>query len=92
MRENLATTLKTTKSCWENFTNSKRPRPQTGRLIFKAASYGKIIDEYRGDNGFGYDPIFLSDELGKTFGEAVMEEKNTISHRSRALKDLLSKM
>ena len=55
-------------------------------------TYGKIIDEYRGPNGFGYDPIFLSDELGKTFGEAVMEEKNTISHRSRALKDLLSKL
>ena len=55
-------------------------------------TYGKIIDEYRGSNGFGYDPLFLSDELGKTFGEAVMEEKNTISHRSRALKDLLSKI
>ncbi len=55
-------------------------------------TYGKIIDEYRGDNGFGYDPLFLSDELGKTFGEAKMEEKNKISHRSRALADLLSKM
>ena len=55
-------------------------------------TYGKIIDEYRGSNGFGYDPLFLSDELGKTFGEAVMEEKNTISHRSRALKDLLEKI
>lgn len=55
-------------------------------------TYGQIIDEYKGSNGFGYDPIFLSDELGKTFGEAVMEEKNTISHRSRALKDLLSKL
>lgn len=55
-------------------------------------TYGKIIDEYRGDNGFGYDPIFLSDELGKTFGEAVMQEKNSISHRSRALKDLLAKL
>ena len=55
-------------------------------------TYGKIIDEYRGDNGFGYDPLFLSDELGKTFGEATMEEKNKISHRSRALADLLSKM
>ncbi|MDE6189828.1 MAG: RdgB/HAM1 family non-canonical purine NTP pyrophosphatase [Clostridia bacterium] len=55
-------------------------------------TYGKIIDEYRGTNGFGYDPLFLSDELDKTFGEATMEEKNTISHRSRALKDLLSKI
>lgn len=55
-------------------------------------TYGQIIDEYRGTNGFGYDPIFLSDELGKTFGEATMDEKNTISHRSRALKDLLLKL
>ena len=55
-------------------------------------TYGKIIADYRGDIGFGYDPLFLIDELGKTFGEATMEEKNKISHRSRALADLLSKM
>lgn len=66
--------------------------PDGSYLCGNGRTYGKIIDEYRGGNGFGYDPIFLSDELGKTFGEAVMEEKNTISHRSRALKDLLSKM
>lgn len=54
--------------------------------------YGSIIDEYRGNAGFGYDPIFLSDELVKTFGEATAEEKNTVSHRSRALSDLLKKL
>ena len=47
-------------------------------------TYGKIIDEYRGDNGFGYDPLFLSDELGKTFGEATMEEKNKFSPKPRS--------
>ena len=53
---------------------------------------GVIIDEYRGNNGFGYDPLFLCLELNKTFGEATNEEKNKISHRARALADLTSKL
>ena len=48
-------------------------------------TYGKIIDEERGDTSFGYDSIFLSDDLGITFGEASSEEKNKVSHRYRAL-------
>lgn len=48
-------------------------------------TYGKIIDEELGDTSFGYDSIFLSDDLGKTFGEATSEEKNKVSHRFRAL-------
>ena len=48
-------------------------------------TYGKIIDEEKGDTSFGYDCIFLSDDLGKTFGEATGEEKNKVSHRSRAI-------
>ena len=48
-------------------------------------TYGKIIDEERGDTSFGYDCIFLSDDLNKTFGEASSDEKNSVSHRSRAL-------
>lgn len=49
---------------------------------------GKIAYEPKGNGGFGYDPIFISDELGKTFGEASAEEKNSISHRARALHNL----
>lgn len=49
---------------------------------------GKIIDEERGDTSFGYDCIFLSDDLGKTFGEATNDEKNKVSHRYRALEKL----
>ena len=63
--------------------------PDGSYISGSGKTYGQFIDEYRGTNGFA---IFLSDELGKTFGEAVMEEKNTISHRSRALKDLLQKL
>ena len=51
-------------------------------------TYGKIIDEERGDASFGYDCIFLSDDLNKTFGEASSEEKNSVSHRSRALSQI----
>ena len=49
---------------------------------------GEILFEERGTGGFGYDPLFLSIELNKTFGEATASEKNTISHRARALKNL----
>lgn len=55
-------------------------------------TYGNIITERRGDKGFGYDPIFLSDDLGKTLAEVSLEEKNKISHRARALKSLMEKL
>jgi len=48
-------------------------------------TWGRIINEELGDTSFGYDCIFLSDDLGKTFGEASSEEKNKVSHRARAL-------
>ena len=51
-------------------------------------TYGKIIDEEIGDTSFGYDCIFLSDDLGKTFGEATHEEKNKVSHRGRAIETI----
>ena len=50
---------------------------------------GEIISEERGEAGFGYDPIFLVSELGKTMAELSMAEKNKISHRSRAVKAML---
>ena len=53
---------------------------------------GEILTEERGGNGFGYDPLFYSFELQKTFGEATDEEKNTVSHRGRALADLLTRL
>jgi XTP/dITP diphosphohydrolase len=40
-------------------------------------------------NGFGYDPLFRSDDLGKSFGEATAEEKHAVSHRGRAFRDLI---
>lgn len=46
---------------------------------------GHIVGEPRGGSGFGYDPVFFSDELGKTGGEMTLSEKNRVSHRGRAL-------
>ena len=56
---------------------------------FEGRTYGKIIDEELGSKDFAYDCIFLSDDLNKTFGQASEEEKNSVSHRSRAIKRLL---
>ena len=54
--------------------------------------YGRILEAPRGQNGFGYDCLFFSDELGKSFGEASAEEKNGVSHRARALADLMRQL
>lgn len=53
---------------------------------------GRITESKEGENGFGYDPVFWCDELGKTFAEANAEEKNRVSHRGRALKKLYEEL
>ncbi len=53
---------------------------------------GHITNEPRGNNGFGYDPVFYCDEIGKTFAEGTDEEKNSVSHRGRALLGLYEKL
>jgi len=50
---------------------------------------GQMINEFRGDQGFGYDPLFLVPEYGKTLAELPLEIKNRISHRGKALSQLL---
>lgn len=56
---------------------------------FEGIVTGQIIDEHRGSGGFGYDPVFLPDGFNKTLAEMSMEEKNTISHRARAVNKLV---
>ena len=51
---------------------------------FEGIVEGKIIQEKRGDEGFGYDPIFVPDGYKETFAQMSMDEKNKISHRARA--------
>jgi len=55
-------------------------------LFFKGQCHGKIPEAPRGDDGFGWDPIFEFKDNGKTFAEMTVEEKNKISHRANALK------
>jgi XTP/dITP diphosphohydrolase len=61
--------------------------PSGPALTYEGQCDGMITEEKRGDYGFGYDPVFLFEEFGKTFGELSMEQKNPISHRGRALAD-----
>lgn len=53
---------------------------------------GRIIEEERGTNGFGYDSVFFRDDLGCTFGEASRGEKNARSHRGAAVRALLERL
>lgn len=64
---------------------------QKGRVLrtFRASVEGRIVDEPRGANGFGYDPLFYYEPFGCTFGETTKERKLTVSHRGQALEALL---
>jgi XTP/dITP diphosphohydrolase len=63
---------------------------QAGRIVktFRGAVEGIIIDEARGPEGFGYDPLFFHAPFGCTFGEATAEMKMRVSHRAQALRQM----
>ena len=65
-------------------------RPGREPVIVYGSCEGQIIGEYRGEGGFGYDPLFLSDDLGVTFAEADPQAKNGVSHRARAIQKLIA--
>ena len=65
-------------------------KPDGSSIVLRAAWEGRILREPRGTQGFGYDPLFFDPELGRTAAELAMEEKNTHSHRGKALKKLLA--
>ena len=67
-------------------------RPGREDIVVYGRCDGQIIDEYRGEGGFGYDPLFLSDDLGLTFAEASPEAKNGVSHRARAIQMVLDRL
>jgi XTP/dITP diphosphohydrolase len=80
-----------------------KPRPWNARFVcvlalsnpghptrlFEGECKGEIVPEWRGEAGFGYDPVFLVPGTGKTFGEMRPEEKRQYSHRARAVRALL---
>jgi XTP/dITP diphosphohydrolase len=61
-------------------------------LIVEASWYGLIVDEAKGINGFGYDPHFFLPELNLTAAELEPAQKNLISHRGQALRELISQL
>ena len=64
---------------------------QAGKCLgtYRGEVRGRIVDDPRGPNGFGYDPHFYFDEFGCTFGEASSEQKLGVSHRGQALRAML---
>jgi XTP/dITP diphosphohydrolase len=66
--------------------------PGRETLIAEGSCPGVLLEEERGEGGFGYDPLFLYEPLGKTFAEVTQEEKNAISHRARACEKMLEIM
>ncbi|MEA3485233.1 MAG: XTP/dITP diphosphatase [Candidatus Aerophobetes bacterium] len=60
--------------------------PQGDEKVAEGSCKGKIIEENKGDSGFGYDPLFQPEGFTKTFAQMSLEEKNQTSHRARALK------
>lgn len=62
--------------------------PSGPALTYEAQCEGTIIDEKRGDNGFGYDPVFYFEEFDQTFAELPADLKNRVSHRGKALAEV----
>lgn len=66
--------------------------PNGDFITSKGRVEGEILQEERGNEGFGYDSLFYSYELKKTFAEASQTEKNSVSHRGRALRAMVQKL
>ncbi len=62
--------------------------PNGNHISARGEVEGHILYEHTGDNGFGYDPLFHSHDLDLSFGHATAEQKNSVSHRGRALEKL----
>ena len=58
--------------------------------LFRGECHGSILENESGDSGFGYDPIFYYENLSKTFANLSEDEKNKVSHRAMAMKELFS--
>ncbi len=58
--------------------------------FFEGTCKGEIIDQKKGEKGFGYDPVFVPEGSVKTFAEMSLEEKNSFSHRSKAVAQLVT--
>ena len=66
--------------------------PTGPALTYEGSCHGVLTHEPAGDNGFGYDPLFFFPEFNKTFAQLTMEEKARVSHRGKALAEVVSEM
>jgi XTP/dITP diphosphohydrolase len=66
--------------------------PGRGEIVGEGVLEGRITATPRGSNGFGYDPVFELPDLGRTLAELSAEEKNRLSHRARAARELAAKL
>ena len=67
-------------------------KPNGEILTATGETHGSIMHSVQGEHGFGYDPLFFSDDLGECLGIATPEKKNTISHRFRAIQALRNEL
>ena len=65
------------------------PEDLTRSHYFEGRTEGVILHDFRGEGGFGYDPLFYYPAMGKTFAEMTAQEKNSISHRGKAMQLLV---
>ena len=63
-------------------------RPTAAYEAYTGRCWGRVLEAPRGTGGFGYDPLFLDEELGRTFAELTPEEKHTRSHRGEAFRQV----
>jgi len=75
-------------SCLVLCRSADDPQP----IIAEGEWHGEIVDQYRGDGGFGYDPLFFVPEFGKTAAELDAVTKNAVSHRGRAMQKLIERL
>ena len=68
------------------------PEDTQNAIYCRGVTSGRIIDEYKGNGGFGYDPLFYYEPMEKTYAEMTAEEKNLISHRGKATELLGEKL
>ena len=87
--EKLLTNLKTAKNKTARFRTVISLILDGKEFFFEGICPGRIISERRGNNGFGYDPVFIPTGSDKTFAEMNMAEKNKFSHRKKAMEKLI---
>ena len=64
--------------------------PDSQIQLYSGVCEGMIVPKPRGDNGFGYDPVFLFPDLGLTMAELTSKQKNTVSHRALAVREVVA--